>query len=58
METKTILAQTCANYGWTLKAIEVMPEHVNLSLKPLPMMCALFDSAHTAAVHIFAASLN
>ena len=28
VETKTILAQTCTEYGWTLKAIEVMPDHV------------------------------
>ena len=30
-KTKTILAQTCMEYGWTLKAIEVMPDHVPLS---------------------------
>ena len=36
VETKTILAQTCAEYGWTLKAIEVMPEHVHLFLEASP----------------------
>ena len=28
-ETKTILARTCMEYGWTLKAIEVMSDHVH-----------------------------
>ena len=32
VETKTVLAQTCTEYGWTLKAIEVMPDHVHLLL--------------------------
>ena len=36
VETKTILAQTCTEYGWTLKAIEVMPEHVHLFLEASP----------------------
>ena len=36
VETKTILAQTCTEYGWTLKAIEVMPEHVHIFLEASP----------------------
>ena len=36
VETKTILAQTCTEYGWTLKAIEVMPDHVHLFLEASP----------------------
>ncbi len=36
VETKTILAQTCTEYGWTLKAIEVMPDHVHLLLEASP----------------------
>ena len=33
VETKTILAQTCTEYDWTLRAIEVMPEHVHIFLE-------------------------
>ena len=47
VETKTILAQTCAVYGWTLKAIEVMPEHVHLFLEA--------SLKSISAVHIFTA---
>ena len=36
LEKKTILAQTCAEYDWSLKAIEVMPEHVHIFLEALP----------------------
>ena len=36
VETKTVLAQTCTEYGWTLKAIEVMPDHVHLFLEASP----------------------
>ena len=36
VEAKTILAQVCAEYGWTLKAIEVMPDHVHLFLEASP----------------------
>ena len=36
VETKTILAQTCTKYGWTLKAMEVMPEHVQLFIEASP----------------------
>ena len=35
VETKTILAQTCTEYGWSLKAIEVMSTSFSRSL---PMM--------------------
>ena len=58
VETKTILAQTCAEYGWTLKAIEVMPEHVHLFLEASPDD-APSSIARTlksiSAVHIFTA---
>ena len=38
VDTKTILAQTYTEYGWSLKAIEVMPDHVHLLLDcPLDM---------------------
>ena len=36
VEAKTIPAQVCAEYGWTLKAIEVMPDHVHLFLEASP----------------------
>ena len=58
VETKTILAQTCTEYGWTLKAIEVMPEHVHLFLEASPDD-APSSIARTlksiSAVHIFTA---
>ncbi len=58
VETKTILAQTCAEYGWTLKAIEVMPEHVHIFLEASPDD-APSSIARTlksiSAVHIFTA---
>ena len=56
VETKTILAQTCTEYGWTLKAIEVMPEHVHIFLEASPDE-APSSIARTlksiSAVHIF-----
>ena len=58
VETKTILAQTCTEYGWTLKAIEVMPEHVHIFLEASPDE-APSSIARTlksiSAVHIFTA---
>ena len=58
MEAKTILAQVCAEYGWTLKAIEVMPDHVHLFLEASPDE-APSTIARTlksiSAVHIFTA---
>ena len=58
VETKTILAQTCMEYGWTLKAIEVMPDHVHLFLEASPDE-APSTIARTlksiSAVHIFTA---
>ena len=61
VETKTILAQTCAEYGWTLKAIEVMPDHVHLFLEASPDE-APSTIARTlksiSAVHIFTAFPN
>ena len=58
VETKTILAQTCTEYGWTLKAIEVMPDHVHLFLEASPDD-APSSIARTlksiSAVHIFTA---
>ena len=58
VETKTVLAQTCTEYGWTLKAIEVMPGHVHLFLEASPDD-APSSIARTlksiSAVHIFTA---
>ena len=58
VETKTILEQTCTEYGWTLKAIEVIPDHVHLSLEASPDE-APSTIARTlksiSAVHIFTA---
>ena len=58
METKTMLAQTCTEYGWTLKAMEVMPDHVHLLLEASPDD-APSSTARTlksiSAVHIFTA---
>lgn len=33
IETKHIIAQTCAEYGWILHAIEIMPDHVHLFIQ-------------------------
>ena len=58
VETKTILAQNCTEYGWTIKAIEVMPDHVHLFLEASPDD-APSSIARTlksiSAVHIFTA---
>ena len=56
VETKTILAQTCTKYGWTLKAMEVMPEHVQLFIEASPdntpsSIASTLKSI--SAVHIF-----
>lgn len=56
VETKTILAQTCAHYGWTLHEIEVMPDHVHIFVQGSPKDSPS-DIAKTlksiSAVHIF-----
>ena len=36
VKTKTILAQTCMEYGCPLKALEMMPEHVHLFFEAFP----------------------
>ena len=36
IELKRIFAETCAEYGWLLSAIEVMPEHVHLFVEISP----------------------
>ncbi len=36
VETKAIIGQTCAEYGWIIKAIEVMPNHVHVFLEASP----------------------
>ena len=51
VETKTILAQTCMEYGWSLKAIEVMPE-ASPDEAPLTIARTLKS---ISAVHIFTA---
>ena len=57
-ERVTILAQSCSEHGWTLKAIEVMPEHVHHFLEASPDD-APSSIARTlkliSAVHIFTA---
>ena len=53
VETKTILAQTCTEYGWTLKAIEVMPEHVHLFLEVSAPSSIARTLKSISAVHIF-----
>ncbi len=54
----TILAQGCTEYGWSLKAIEIMPDHVHLFLEASPDE-APSTIARTlksiSAVHIFTA---
>ena len=61
VDTKTILAQTCTEYGWSLKAIEMMPDHVHLFLEASPDE-APSTIARTlksiSAVHIFTAFLR
>lgn len=56
VECKNILGQTCAHYGWTLKEIEVMPEHVHLFVQADPST-APSQIAKTlksiSAVHLF-----
>lgn len=55
---KNIIAQTCAHYGWDLKEIEVMPDHVHLFIQADPAT-APSQIAKTlksiSAVHIFTA---
>lgn len=36
MVCKNILAETCAAYGWNLKEIEIMPDHVHLFVEADP----------------------
>ena len=58
VETKTILAQTCTKYGWTLKAMEVMPEHVQLFIEASPddVPSSIARTLKSiSAVHIFTA---
>ena len=47
VEKNTILAQTCAEYGWSPKAIEVMPEHAYLFLEASPGEAPSHDSAYS-----------
>lgn len=36
IELKEILGQTCAEYGWKVEALEIMPEHVHLFIQVGP----------------------
>jgi len=33
VETKRILGQICAHFSWTVKSLEVMPDHVHIHLQ-------------------------
>ena len=33
---RNVISETCANYGWTLEEIEVMPDHVRMFVKASP----------------------
>jgi len=33
---KNILSQTCAEYGWRIESLEIMPEHVHLFIQVGP----------------------
>lgn len=36
IELREILGQTCAEYGWKVRALEIMPEHVHLFIQVGP----------------------
>ena len=36
IECKHILAQTCAEYGWTLEALEIMLDHIHIFIQVGP----------------------
>jgi len=36
IELKEILGQTCAEYGWKVQGLEIMPDHVHLFLQVGP----------------------
>lgn len=36
IELREILGQTCAEYGWKVQALEIMPEHVHLFIQVGP----------------------
>lgn len=57
IELKRILAETCAEYGWDLSAVEIMPEHVHLFVEVTPKDRPV-DVVRTlkscSAIHMFA----
>ncbi len=56
IELKRILGETCQTYGWTLHAIEIMPDHVHVFVQA-DHTTAPVEIAKTmksiSAVHIF-----
>jgi putative transposase len=36
IELKHILSQTCAEYGWSLEILEIMPDHVHIFIQVGP----------------------
>lgn len=36
IELREILGQTCAEYGWKVQTLEIMPEHVHLFIQVGP----------------------
>jgi len=57
VELKEIIGQTCAEYGWKVQALEIMPEHIHLFIQVGPEDQPV-DVARTlksiSAVQIFA----
>jgi putative transposase len=57
VECKHILSQTCAEYGWEINGLEIMPDHVHIFVQAAPtdrpsdMVRTL---KNISAVHIFA----
>jgi putative transposase len=39
IELKHILSQTCAEYGWGVELLEIMPDHVHLFIQINPSDC-------------------
>jgi putative transposase len=56
VECKHILSQVCAEYGWLLPSLEIMPDHVHCFVKADPSTCPM-EIAKTlksiSAVYLF-----
>lgn len=57
VECKHILSQVCAEYGWEVNGVEIMPDHVHMFIQVNPTDCPN-DVVRTlksiSAVHLFA----